>query len=126
MLEKVSHTAETLQAEMERLLKQNGEQASELDEKDEVIVEMHESVLSKNVVPQNLFLVREPTRAHEATKRMLHITDTQHEPGSVDTLYQNQTHLKPVEQRELLTLLRKFPKLFNGQLGGMIGPPMSF
>ena len=92
---------------------------------DQVTVEMQEGVPAKNAEPQKLFLVREPTRAHEATKRMLRITDAQYEVGSVDTLCESQTHLKTVEKSALLTLLHKFPQLFDGKLGAMIGRPVS-
>ena len=92
---------------------------------DEVTVEMHESIPTKKVVPQKLFLVREPTRAHDSTKQMLRITDVQYEPGSVDTLCKKMSHLKPLEQYELLTLLRNFRRLYDGKLGDMIGPPVS-
>ena len=92
---------------------------------DQVTVEMQEGIPAKNAEPQKLFLVREPTRAHEATKRMLRITDAQYEVGSVGTLCEAQTHLKTMEKSALHTLLHKFPQLFDGKLGAMIGPPVS-
>ena len=92
---------------------------------DDITVEMQDSTPAKKVGSQKLFLVQEPKRAHEATKRMIRITDAQYEPGSVDTLCEKQSHLMPVEKRELLTLLQGFPEIFDGKLGAMIGPPVS-
>ena len=62
---------------------------------DEVTVEMQDSTSTKKVGQQKLFLVQEPKRAHEATKRMIRITDAQYEPGSVATLCEKQSHLIP-------------------------------
>ena len=76
---------------------------------DQVTVEMQEGIPAKNAEPQKLFLVKEPTRAHEATKRMLRITDAQYEVGSVGTLCEAQTHLKTMEKSALRALLHKFP-----------------
>ena len=62
---------------------------------DEVTVEMQDSTPTKKVGQQKLFLVQELKRAHEATKRMIRITDAQYEPGSVDTLCEKQSYLIP-------------------------------
>ena len=53
---------------------------------DNITMDMHAGIPTNQFESQKLFLVKEPTSAHQATKRIVRITDMQYEPGNVDTL----------------------------------------
>ena len=80
---------------------------------------------TKTIKSQKLFSVEEPIRAHKATKRVVRITDATYAPVGVEELCGKQAHLKKEEKEQLLILLKKYPVLFDGKLGTMVGPPVS-
>ena len=59
--------------------------------------------------------------SHVIQKGPVQITESKYTKVDPDFVAAQQTHLSPTQQAELAALLRKFPKLFSGELGKYLG-----
>ena len=76
-------------------------------------------------VQSGLFHVDDPEAILEEHERVKKILDAKYEAADLDKVCREQDHLSYDEQQKLLTLLRKYEKLFDGTLGKWTGSPVS-
>jgi hypothetical protein len=74
----------------------------------------------------NTCQAQEPISTRNATKRVLEILDGKYDRANLPAIVRdNCTHLTPLHQEKLLSLLLEFESLFDGTLGDWNRPPVS-
>jgi hypothetical protein len=75
---------------------------------------------------QNTCLAQEPVSTPNATKRVIEILDAKYDKADLPAIVRdNCSHLNPLHQEKLLSLLLKYESLFDGTLGDWNWPPGS-
>jgi hypothetical protein len=74
----------------------------------------------------NTCQAQEPVSTRNATKRVIEILDAKYDKANLPAIVRdNCSHLTPLQQEKLLSLLLDFESLFDGTLGDWNRPPVS-
>jgi hypothetical protein len=74
----------------------------------------------------NTCQAQEPASTRNATKRVIEILDAKYDKANLPAIVRdNCSHLTPLQQEKLLSLLLDFESLFDGTLGDWNRPPVS-
>ena len=72
---------------------------------------------------QNSYYIADSAHVTKEMKRLTSILDAKYAPANLNKVVKDSKHLKSKEQRQLLQLLKKHQKLFDGTLGRWKGKP---
>ncbi len=76
---------------------------------------------------ENTCFAQEPIRTRSKTKRVVEILDAKYEKADLPAIIrENCSHLTASDREKLLSVLLKFKSLFDGTLGDLKLPPVSF
>ena len=72
---------------------------------------------------QDAYLIEDPERVKQATKRISEILDAKYEKADLEKIVSNCPHLSHPQREQLLNLLKTYESMFDGTLGVWQGDP---